>query len=57
MDANDNVLVADSGTVAVVGVDGLVVVHTKDATLVCKVDEAQRVREVVDALGDRQDLL
>lgn len=57
VDSRDNVLVSDSGTVAVVGVEGLVVVHTRDATLVCKVDEAQRVREIVDAIADREDLL
>lgn len=59
LDGSGNVLFADSGTVATVGVSDLVVVHTADATLVCKRDEAQRLREVVDALkaADRGDLL
>jgi len=60
LDGSGNVLFADEGaTVATVGVKDLVVVHTNDATLVCKRDEAQRLREVVDALktGDRGELL
>ncbi|OGD63449.1 hypothetical protein A2160_02300 [Candidatus Beckwithbacteria bacterium RBG_13_42_9] len=36
--------------VALVGVEDLVVIDTKDALLVCKKDQAQRVKEVVDLL-------
>jgi mannose-1-phosphate guanylyltransferase len=32
--------------VALVGVEGLVVVHTAEATLVCRADDAQRVKEL-----------
>jgi len=50
-DGAGNVLyAADGGTVATVGVSDLVVVHTRDATLVCPRDDAQRVREIVDQL-------
>lgn len=38
-------------TVAAVGVDDLVIVHTKDATLVCRKSEAQKVRELVKKLA------
>ncbi len=59
IDGHDNVLVADAGLVAVVGVSGLTVVHTADATLVIPTAEAQRVREVVAALNapGRRELL
>jgi mannose-1-phosphate guanylyltransferase len=53
LDGGDNVLIAEGGVVATVGVRGLTVVHTPDATLVLPTAEAQRVREVVAALGSR----
>lgn len=54
-----NVLFAQGGLVATVGVDDLVVVHTPDATLVCRKEDSQRVRDVVDALrtGGKEELL
>jgi len=36
---------------AVIGVDDLIVVHTGDATLVCPIDRAQEIKELVRALG------
>jgi len=58
VDGTGNVLFAEGGLVAVVGVDDLVVVHTPDATFVCKKDEAQRAREVVAEVTKRRpDLL
>ena len=57
--ASGNVLFADEGTIAVVGVDGLVVVRTGDAVLVVPVDAAQEVKQAVEALAaaGRDDLL
>jgi mannose-1-phosphate guanylyltransferase len=40
-----------SHTVAAVGVNDLVIVHTSDATLVCRKSDAQRVRELVKKLA------
>jgi len=58
LDGTGNVLFADGGLVAVVGVSDLVVVHTRDATFVCKKDEAQRARDVVAEVKRRRpDLL
>lgn len=59
IDGGGNVLFAEGGTVATVGVSDLVVVHTPDATLVCPRDSAQRIREIVDALraSGREELL
>ncbi len=50
IDGSGNVLSAEGGLVATVGVSNLVVVHTPDATLVVPRAESQRVREVVDRL-------
>jgi mannose-1-phosphate guanylyltransferase len=59
VDARDNLLVADAGTVAVLGVEGLVVVRTADAVLVVPRERAQEVRRLVDRLAaaGRTDLL
>jgi mannose-1-phosphate guanylyltransferase len=49
--ARENLLVADGGgIVAALGVKGLVVVHTPDATLVCPRGRSQEIRRIVDAL-------
>lgn len=59
VDARDNLLFADVGTIAVLGVEGLVVVRTGDTVLVLPRERAQEVRRVVDALAaaGRADLL
>lgn len=57
--AKDNLLFADQGQIAVVGVEGLVVVRTGDTVLVLPRDRSQDVREIVEALRKqgRLDLL
>jgi mannose-1-phosphate guanylyltransferase len=59
IDAADNILVGDGVLVAAVGVRDLVVVATPDAVLVVPKDQAQRVKEVVNALHShgRDDVL
>ena len=52
LDGSNNVLFAKDGTVATVGVSDLIVVHTKDATLVCPREQAQRVKDIVNQLSD-----
>lgn len=47
IDSRDNTIYADDGTVAVVGVEGLVVVRTDDAVLVIPRERSQDVREIV----------
>lgn len=54
IDCEDSIVLSDgAGMVAVVGVKGLVVVKFGDAVLVVPKDQAQHVREVVEALGAR----
>ncbi len=59
VDARDNLLFADGGTVAAIGVEGLAVVRTGDAVLVVPRERAQDVRRIVDRLRvlGRRDLL
>ncbi|HEY3359861.1 MAG TPA: sugar phosphate nucleotidyltransferase [Polyangia bacterium] len=52
--AANNVVVSESGQlVALVGVEGFIVVTTPDAVLVCPKDRAQEVREIVAELERR----
>ena len=53
IDSDNNVLVSTGPVLSVVGVDNLVVVATPDAVLVVPKDQAQRVREVVEALHEK----
>jgi mannose-1-phosphate guanylyltransferase len=48
--AHGNILISTGPTLSVVGVDDLVVVTTPDAVLVVPRDQAQRVKDVVEAL-------
>jgi mannose-1-phosphate guanylyltransferase len=59
IDATGNLLYADRGAVAVLGVHDLAVVRTGDTVLVIPKDRAQEVRRLVDALRSegRDDLL
>ena len=60
VDASNSFVVARGGRlVAVLGVEGLAVVDSDDALLIVPLDQAQRVREVVDRLRaeGRSDLL
>ena len=37
--------------VALIGVEGLIVVHTPDATLVCRKEDAEAVKQIVESLN------
>jgi len=59
VDSQRNVIFAPGKLVALVGIADTVVVDTPDALLVCRADQAQRIRELITQLegGKRQDLL
>ena len=59
LDSDDNLLFADQGTIAALGVSGLVVVRTGDVVLVVPKERAQEVKKLVDELAHcgRTDLL
>jgi mannose-1-phosphate guanylyltransferase len=52
-DSSGNVLVSTGPALSVIGINDLVVVATPDAVLVVPKDEAQRVKEVVEALYEK----
>lgn len=51
-DCTNSLLISEGGKLAVVGIDNMIMVQTRDATLSCPMSEVQRVREVVDTLKD-----
>lgn len=59
IDAADNLLLADEGTVAVLGIRGLAVVRSGDSVLVLPLERSQDVRRIVAELerAGRRDLL
>ena len=42
--------------IAAIGVDNLVIVQTRDVTLVCAANQAQRIKELLKAVGLRPEL-
>ncbi len=52
IDSNQNVIFSDEDhLMAVVGMDDCIIVHTKDATLVCNKSDSQRLKEMVDLIS------
>lgn len=52
IDTTNSIIVGDSShLIATIDVDDLIIVHTEDATLVCRSDSAQRVKEIVHKLS------
>ena len=48
-----NLLISQGGKLACVGLEDMIVVQTRDATLVCPRSESQRVKDVVSALKEQ----
>lgn len=56
-DAENNLIQSDSSKmIALVGVEDLAVVETEKAILVCKLDQAQGVKKIVNQLRDKEEL-
>jgi mannose-1-phosphate guanylyltransferase len=55
LDSDDNVVVSQEPEhlIATIGVSDMIIVHTKDATLICPKDEAQRVKELVGKVKEK----
>ncbi len=55
LDSFGNIIVSDDPDhlLSVLGMDDCVIVHTKNATLVCKKSDSQRIRALVDAVGEK----
>ncbi len=53
VDSRDSFIIAQDRLVATIGLEGIIVADTPDATLVCRKDRAQDVGKVVDILKSR----
>jgi mannose-1-phosphate guanylyltransferase len=55
LDSESNIVVSQEPEhlVSLIGVNDMIVVHTKDATMVCPKSESQRVKELVGKLKDK----
>ncbi len=53
LDGRNLMLSATGGMIAAKGVEDLIIVHTPDATLVCRRDDAEGVKSIVAALRER----
>jgi mannose-1-phosphate guanylyltransferase len=55
IDADDNIVISDDPThlVSAIGLSDMIIIHTKDATLVCPKSEAQRVKEMVAKVQEK----
>ncbi|NIA01678.1 MAG: NTP transferase domain-containing protein [Bacteroidia bacterium] len=53
VDCQDNLFYAEEGTIAALGIEGLVVVKTRDSVLVVPKNRTQEIRKIVAALEDR----
>jgi len=53
LSSHGNLVAADNRLVALVGVEGLVVIDTEDAVLVCSADRVQDVKQIIDELQRR----
>lgn len=57
LDSSDNIIFSEEGKlVATIGLDDMIVIDNRDALLVCKKDQSQKVKEVVQTLKDRHDV-
>ena len=56
IDSHNCLLKADSRLLAVLGMEDIAIIETKDAVLVAKVNQAQQVKELVATLAGREEL-
>lgn len=55
LNGKDNLIRSEEGVVAVIGLDGVAVISTRDATLVVPRDQAARVKDMVALIASRGD--
>ena len=57
IDSNNNIIVGESDHLIVtIDVENMIIIHTEDATLVCKVDSAQRIKEAINLIKENPSL-
>lgn len=55
IDAEDNIIVSHDPNhlISLIGVSDMIIVHTPDATMICRKDESQRVKDLVNRVKDQ----
>ena len=55
LDSDDNIVISEDPEhlVSTIGVSDMIIVHTKDATLVCPKSESQRVKDLVGKVKEK----
>ncbi|NLS92944.1 MAG: NTP transferase domain-containing protein [Planctomycetaceae bacterium] len=55
LDSSNNLVVGDDPDhlIAAVGIENLVVVHTREATLICRRDHAEKIKQLHQAIGEK----
>jgi mannose-1-phosphate guanylyltransferase len=55
LDSDDNIIVSEdpSHLVSTIGISDMIIVHTRDATMICPKSEAQRVKELVGRVKEK----
>lgn len=57
IDSHNNYIYSEKGKlITAIGVDNLIVVDNRDALLICKKDQSQKVKEIVDVIKSRNDI-
>ena len=55
LDADSNIIISDQPEhlISTVGITDMIILHTRDVTLICPKDDAQRVKELVSKVRDK----
>jgi len=55
LDCNNNIIVTEDNDhlIAAIGLDNIVVAHSPDATLVCRIDQTARLKELLELINQR----
>jgi len=55
LDANSNIIISDDPEhlISTIGLNDMIIIHTRDATLICPKDDAQRVKELVGSVREK----
>ena len=55
MDSDDNIVVSEDPEhlISLIGISDMIVVHTKDTTMVCPKSESQRVKDLVGKVKEK----
>ena len=55
MNSDDNIVISDDPNhlISTIGVSDMVVIHTKDATLICPKDDSQKIKDLVGKLKEK----